>query len=70
MSAYDNDPRVTDVPEGFQVSYVPSGWEVKTVVAVCPDWRGGWRIESPSTRDVPGFATADEAIYSLIGDPR
>lgn len=67
MSLYDNDPRVnTDPDDSFTVS-VEGRWK-----HVCPGQRGGFVTHSVGVDKVdgPGFDTADEAIRSLIGDPR
>ena len=67
MSAYVDDPRVEACSDGtFNVT--DSG----VVGHVCPGAFGGWVAHSVGADDADGlgFATADEAIRSLIGDPR
>lgn len=72
MSAYDNDPRVTrtdDAAGAYQLQH-PGDYRVMRV------WQrrdGSW-VAQPYGGPTPGgylgeYATADEAIRSLIGDP-
>lgn len=67
MSAYANDPRVTSHPASMFV-VVPESGPAK---CVCPGQLGGFVTHDVDVdvSDGLGFATADEAISSLIGDP-
>lgn len=67
MSAYVNDPRVAAQPDG---TFDITGTDVTG--HVCPGMFGGFVTHSVGVDDTdgPGFGTADEAIHSLIGDPR
>lgn len=70
MSAYHNDPRVTMcLDETFQVIVDAVTKDAKHV---CPGLLGGFVTHNVGDHetDGPGFDTADEAIRSLIGDPR
>lgn len=66
MSAYDVDPRVACYNDG-------SLYEVDTTdgrVSVCR-WGDVWAlVTEPAGRFGAEFATDDEAIRSLIGDPQ
>lgn len=66
-SAYDNDPRVAVHPDG--VFMVDTGGGVR---CVCPGHFDGYVTHTPHVDDAEGmgFDTADEAIHSLIGEPR
>jgi hypothetical protein len=68
VSAYDQDPRVRKVSQdAFYVTGSP-GEPAARVMRV-----SGGRFEAatePERLDNPTFATADEAIRSLIGDPK
>lgn len=70
MSDYDDDPRVHEICAGhYDVVESPSG---SFPGRVAPGLHGGfvaW-VGHPDEIDGPGFNTADEAIYSLIGAPQ
>ncbi len=69
MSAYANDPRVRrsfSNPSQFEVTLYNNGsravWQLST---------GRWAAQvHPVDLQYKSFTTADEAIRSLIGDPR
>lgn len=65
MSAYANDPRVTRVDGAYLVDHHDDA-DVKRIE---PAAEGFWRILS-GDRPVGWHPTADEAIRSLIGEPR
>ncbi|MGK5682440.1 hypothetical protein [Actinoplanes sp. URMC 104] len=69
MNAYTGDPRVTDHGHGhYEVSHRPGGVPTGCVQRRC----GGVFVAIVDGADPnpPQFASADEAIRSLIGDPR
>lgn len=73
MSAYDNDPRVTDLRTGAYIVTLDSGGlvDIERGMTDC----GPGFLQYPRkgvTVDMPLaiFPTADEAIRSLIGDPQ
>lgn len=68
MSVYDNDPRVWSL--GSQTYEVEIGTE-RVPVWYFADF-GVWRtgVDRREALSTGGFATADEAIHSLIGDPQ
>lgn len=63
MSAYDNDPRVEVNDDGTLTVAVPCGLSAADVLPVSAD--GKLRV----TYD-PAVGDPDDAIRSLIGDPR
>lgn len=67
MSAYDNDPRVTDMGGIYRVVPQPEG----PIMAVAPGLLGGFvgGVLGEEWTGL-GFSSLDEAIHSLIGDPR
>lgn len=73
MTAYNNDPRVTDVTgHGALYSVTCCQGEGPTAqVRACIE--GGYSVFLDGQESVidppPPFATADEAIHALIGDP-
>ncbi len=75
MSAYRNDPRVVDRTGDGTVFTILPGSADRPIGNVAPAVLGGFVAWTTPTRDTrkpdgPGFATADEAIRSLIGEPR
>ncbi len=69
MSAYANDPRVTDMGDGF-FRVLPRPGE-QPLLAVAPGVHGGFVAGQLGEEwSGLGFDTADEAIRSLIGDPQ
>lgn len=69
MSAYANDPRVQrnrTSDESYDVE-TATGWWI-----VLRERDGTWSANQygGAKADLQGFHTADEAIHSLIGDPR
>jgi hypothetical protein len=69
VSAYDNDPRVTDLTGkggAFAVTAVPDRAPIMMVRSFTA-WQPGeeWAFAA----EKPVFPTADEAIRSLIGEP-
>jgi hypothetical protein len=70
VTAYDTDPRVTDLGDGtFHVDTADVG---RVVHHVCPGEFGGYVTHEVGVDDSdgPGFDTVDEAIRSLIGAPQ
>jgi hypothetical protein len=74
VSAYDNDPRVTDLTGkggAFAVTAVP---DRAPIMMVRSNVEGGFTAWQPGEEwafaaEKPVFPTADEAIRSLIGEP-
>lgn len=71
MSAYDNDPRVVHDGDAFAVTVFPD--RADSPAGRVEPWVGGeWEafgtVHGDFVRHFHG--TADEAIRSLIGDPR
>jgi hypothetical protein len=69
MSAYNHDPRVVSNGDGgFHVFERPGTYPIGVV---CPGLFGGFvGLRTGEESSGPGFDTADEAIRSLIGEPR
>ncbi len=83
MSAYANDARVTDLRTGQYIVQLDNGGLVdieREMTAVGPGFlrypRKGTVVDWPADgipdcdRKLIVFTTADDAIHSLIGDPR
>jgi hypothetical protein len=71
VSAYDNDPRVVDRTGGGTVFTILPGSTTRPIGNVAPAEHGGFVGWTDGRKpEGPGFATADEAIRSLIGDPQ
>lgn len=67
MNAYDNDPRVTRLPNGdFRID---KGYGVVGTVHDCGA-PNPWVASTSVGHPLRWYATADEAIHSLIGDPQ
>lgn len=71
MSAYANDPRVVRHNAGFIYTVVAAGQEFTVHAGDGPPVRE-WRVylDAAGGSPVGAYATADEAIRSLIGNPR
>jgi hypothetical protein len=69
VSAYVNDPRVTERDNGYTVELRSELLGVRTglVQPAGRHWAASWLTGDPQTRVVE---TADQAIHSLIGDPQ
>lgn len=69
MSAYDKDSRVVDLRDGhFNLTHGPGG---EAFGRVFPMPGGGFGAKvNGDLADPDVYPTADEAICSLIGDPR
>ncbi len=71
MSAYDNDPRVRRVNDRFFIVETDTG-RCGVDEARRGEWFAGGRVDAdsaPSNLTGP-YPSPDEAIASLIGDPR
>ena len=70
MSAYDNDPRVQrnrTSDESYDVETTAGDWWI-----VLREGDGTWSANQygGAKANSTGFSDADQAIHSLIGDPR
>jgi hypothetical protein len=68
VSAYDNDPRVTNLSDEDFTLYVVddgNGRQGRVECSMPPHWAASWAGEKPRFH-----GTFDEAIRSLIGDPQ
>jgi hypothetical protein len=73
MSAYDNDPRVTDVTGHgalYSATCCPGEGPTAQVRLGMDDKFSVFLDGQDSVIDPELFDTADEAIHSLIGDPQ
>ena len=70
MSAYDNDPRVTRASHDFFCVVCPADFGTVGATVFPNREDGGWAAQVEGGHRLTTFPTADEAIRSLIGDPR